>query len=199
MDQKSAVIFRVFPIWLALVGAFAEVLILYFEKRRDPLMLLSGDFFWMAPLALLTLVVSVVAVLALVARMWRHRAVAWFTVFSSSALVAVNLLILVPGMAHYAAGLLAAGIAVQVTRAVFARPEAAARLMRRSAVPIVVVFLAFAGFQSTTSSVPNFPSSQVPQFPSSLLLHFPTSFLRRLGRGCQRELAAAFECLQDPL
>ena len=171
MDQKSAVIFRVFPIWLALVGAFAEVLILYFEKRRDPLMLLSGDFFWMAPLALLTLVVSVVAVLALVARMWRHRAVAWFTVFSSSALVAVNLLILVPGMAHYAAGLLAAGIAVQVTRAVFARPEAAARLMRRSAVPIVVVFLAFAGFQSTTSSVPNFPSSQVPQFPSSPVPH----------------------------
>lgn len=118
MDQKPALIVRVFPIWLALVGAFAEVLVLYFQKRRDPLMLLSGDFVWMAPLALLTVVVLVVVLLALVARLWRHPVVAWVSVFAPVSLVAVNLLILVPGMAHYAAALLATGIAVQVTRAV---------------------------------------------------------------------------------
>ncbi len=138
---------RMFPIWLALVGAFVEVLVLYFEKRRDPLMVLSGDFFWMAPLALLTVVGAVVAVLALVAQMWRHRAVVWLSVCVPSAVVALNLLVLVPGMAHYAAAVLAAGIAVQVTRAVMARPAAAAHLMRRSAVPMIVAFAAFGAMQ----------------------------------------------------
>lgn len=166
MDQKSAVTTTVFPIWLALVGAFAEVLVLYFEKRRDPLMLLSGDFVWMAPLALLTVVVSVVALLAVVARMWRHPVVVWVSVFAPSSLVAVNLLILVPGMAHYAAALLATGIAVQVTRAVVRRPEAAARLMQRSALPIVVALLAFGGFHWLTFPTPQFPSSPANTGPT---------------------------------
>ena len=167
MDQKSAVTLRVFPIWLALLGAFVEVLVLYFEKRRDPLMLLSGDFYWMAPLALLAVVGSVVAVLSLLTRLWRHRAIVWLSLFAPSSLIAVNLLILVPGMAHYAAALLATGIAVQVTRGVLARPEAAARLMRRSTVPLVLAFLAFGGFQFLSSPAPQFPSSSVPQIPSS--------------------------------
>jgi arylsulfatase A-like enzyme len=173
MDQKSAVTFKLFPIWLSLIGAFVEVLVLYIEKRRDPLMLLSGDFAWMAPLALLTVVVSVVALLAVVARMWRHPVVAWVSVFAPAALVALNLLILVPGMAHYAAALLATGIAVQVTRAVIARPEAVARLMKRSAVPIVVAFLVFGGFQWITSPVPQFPGSSVVQ-PNVLLVTLDT-------------------------
>lgn len=176
MDRRSAVTFRVFPLWLALVGAFVEVLVLDFQKRRDPLMVLSGDFFWMAPLALLTVVGSVVAVLALVAQIWRHRAVVWLSVFAPSSLVAVNLLILVPGMAHYAAGLLATGIAVQVTRAVMARPEAVARLMWRATIPVIVAMLAFGGWQwnpRTDAATPG-ATRTMPPPPNVLLITLDT-------------------------
>ncbi len=134
------------PVWLALVGAFAEVVILYVKRRQQPLLAISGDFVWMAPLALLTVVIAIVALSALLARMWRPAASAAIALFVSAAAVALNLLMLVPGLSHYAGALLAAGIATQVTRVVRGHPDAAVRLMRRSLIPVVSTFVIAGAF-----------------------------------------------------
>ncbi len=169
--------FTQFPLWLALVGAFVEVLLLYVEKHRDALMLLSGSFVWMTPLALLTVIAVVVAVCALVARLWRHTTVTWISVFVPSSLVALNLLILIPGVSHFAAALLAAGVAVQLTRAVVRQAEAAGRLIQRSTFPIAVAFMAFGAFQWWTSR-PDAASLVVnratPRPPNVLLITLDT-------------------------
>ena len=121
-----------FPLWFALAGALAEVAILYFKKRQDPLMLLSPDYVWMAPLALLIVIFSVVTLTGVVAGRWRTRTVDGVRLFVPLTLVALNLLMLIPGLAHWAAAILAAGIAVQLSRVVLARPESTSRLVRRT-------------------------------------------------------------------
>ena len=143
-----------FPVWLALAGAFVEVLVLFLKKRRDPLMLLSPDFVWMAPIALLVIIIALVTLMELLAGRRRGPALDGFRLFVPSSLVALNLLMLVPGLAHYAAAILAAGVAVQLSRVVLAHPEAAGRLMRRTTVWIIGAFLA-AGALIWTASAPN--------------------------------------------
>lgn len=143
-----------FPVWFAVVGAFVEVLVLFLKKRRDPLMLLSPDFVWMAPVALLVVVIALVTLLDLLAGRRQGRAMDGFRLFVPTSLVALNLLMLVPGLAHYAAAILAAGVAVQLSRVVLAHPESAGRLVRRTTVWIIGAFLATGAF-IWTASAPN--------------------------------------------
>ena len=129
----------VFPLWLALVGAAVEVVVVFLQKRWQPLLRVSEDFVWMAPLALLAVVATIVALFALVGRVWRPDLTRVLALFVSSSVVFLNLLMLVP-LAHYAAAILAAGLGVQVTRVVLRRQDGAARLARRSAPWLVGAF-----------------------------------------------------------
>jgi len=139
-SRSRARVLALLPFWLALVGAFAEVLVVHVRRLQQPLMTISGEFVWMAPLALFAVVGAVVAILGLVARVWRHRALAGLRLFVPTALIALNLLMLVPGLAHYAAAVLASGLAVQMTRVALGHPDAIDRLMRRTVVLIAAAF-----------------------------------------------------------
>ena len=122
-----------FPFWLALVGAWLEVIVLYFEKRANPLLRISEDFVWMAPLALLTLTLVIVISCAVTGRVWRRGPAATLALFATASAAFMNLLILIPGFAHYAAAIVAAGLGVQTVRVAGRHAVAAARLARRSA------------------------------------------------------------------
>ncbi len=166
-----------FPVWLALAGAFVEVLVLYFKKLRDPLLTLSPDFVWMAPLALLTVVVTVVACVSVLGKMWTGRVADSVRLILPSALVALNLLMLVPRLSHVAAALLAAGIALRLSHGVLAHPEAADRLVRRSTPWVTGVFLALGVFVWTSFRVDGagpVAAAEAPRRPNVLLITLDT-------------------------
>ena len=127
----------IFPFWLALVAAGTEVLIRYVQKRSQPLVHLSEDFVWMAPLALLTVTLAIVALFALLGRFWSPRRSLLLALLFSASALALNLLMLVPGLAHYAAALLAAGLGIQTTRLVQRRANSVRRLMQRSTIWLI--------------------------------------------------------------
>jgi arylsulfatase A-like enzyme len=122
-----------FPFWLALIGAWLEVVVLYLEKRANPLLRLSEDFVWMAPLALLTLTLVIVISCAVMGRVWRRGLAATLALFATASAAFMNLLILIPGFAHYAAAIVAAGLGVQTVRIVRHHSSTAARVAWRSA------------------------------------------------------------------
>jgi arylsulfatase A-like enzyme len=130
-----------FAIWLAVVGAFVEVLVLFLQKRAQPLLRISEDFVWMAPLALLTVVAVVLGAFAAIGRVWQPERASGIGLFVSSAVVLLDLLMLVPRLAHYAAAVLAAGLAWQLTRLVLRRPGGASRVVQRSTPWVLVVFV----------------------------------------------------------
>ncbi len=123
-----------FAVWIALLGASIEVLALFLQKRADPLMHLNRDFVWMAPLALVSVTLMAVAPFVLLGRVRHSRLMASLALFLASFIVYLNLLMLVPRLLHYAAALLAAGLAIQTTRALGRRQSGAGRLIRRSTV-----------------------------------------------------------------
>ena len=86
----------------------------------------------MAPLALLTVTLAIVALFGLLGRFWSPRRSRLLALFISVSALALNLLMLVPGLAHFAAALLAAGLGIQTTRLVPRRANTVRRLMRRS-------------------------------------------------------------------
>ncbi len=117
---------------LTCLGAGFEVLILYFQKRTSPLLLhVSADVVWMAPLALLTIAGAIIGVCALIGRVWKPDAMATLMLFFTALVVGLDLLMLVPGLSHAAAAILAAGLAVQVSRLAARRADALARGTRR--------------------------------------------------------------------
>ena len=93
---------------------------------------LSRDFVWMAPLALMSVTLLVVTPFVVLGRAWRPHLMAAIVLFVSSSVVFLDLLMLVPGLLHFAAALLAAGLAVQAIRAVGRHPAGTGRLIRRS-------------------------------------------------------------------
>lgn len=166
-----------FSLWFALAGAFAEVLILFLRKTRDPLFSLSPDFAWMAPLALLTVIAAVMIALALLASVWRGRAMTGLQVFVPASIVLLNLLMLVPGLAHWAAAVLAAGIAIRMTGAVLKRPDVTDRLVRRTRVAIAGVFVlagAYIWMSSAPEAKPVVASGATPRRPNVLLITLDT-------------------------
>ncbi len=169
---------KVFPFWLALVGSFIEVLILYFKRQQQPLMVLSPDYVWMAPMALLAVVALVVGTLSVLARLSR-LSLAGAILLVPSTLVALDVLVLIPGLAHYAAALLALGIAAQLTRVVLSHQDAAGRLVRRSILPVAIAFILAGGFirssmQSETDSRIEAAATSPAGSPNLLLITLDT-------------------------
>ena len=150
-----------FPVWFAFAGGLVEVVILCIKRARNPLMVLSPEFARMAPLMLVLLVVAVVGALALVGLVWRSKTFDRVRLFVPLSLVALDLFMLVPGLAHYAAAILAAGAGVQLSRLVLAHPEATRTLQRRtggwiaSALLIAGFFVPMAVAPRQTATVPD--------------------------------------------
>lgn len=134
-----------FSIWVAILAGVAEVAVQYVRWQRDPLQHLSPDFPWMAPIALIAVTLLAIAPAALVPRGRARRWTMGFCVFAALALACLDLLLLVPGLAHYAAALLAAGIAAQTARIALRRQVEAGRFARRTAIPLIVLAAAVLG------------------------------------------------------
>ncbi len=145
-----------FPYWLALVGSAVEVAVLYSRKRAQPLIELSEDFVWMAPLALLLVTLACVLPLTVARKVWHMPRARTLARVVGAAPVFLNVLLLVPRLGHAAAALLAAGFAVQTARVVSGRPSGTARLVRRS-LPWIVAYFLVAGTVMWTSLRPPFP------------------------------------------
>lgn len=143
------------PLWLAVAGGALEVAVLYGRKRANPLVHLSDDLVWMAPLALFTVTALVVAIGVAMARLRGPRPTQALAVFGGAAVVMFDLLLLVPRLAPPAAAVLAAGAAVQISRAALAREAAAWRLIRQSSLWLAMaVVLGGAGLWHSTRPVP---------------------------------------------
>lgn len=134
-----------FPFWFALLGALGEVAVRYVVWTRDTVPHLSPDFPWMAPLALLTCVLAVSWPLLFVPAVGRSNAAVQLFLFIAAAQVSINFLLLIPGLAHYAAALLAVGIAVQVSRWVSTHQAATERVVGRTVAPLTAATLVAVG------------------------------------------------------
>ncbi len=171
------------PIWLALLGAALEVVALSVQKQADPLLRISEDFVWMAPLALFTIVLPIVALAIVIGRL-RSEAGFALAVLGTSATVALNLFLAVPHLAHYAALLLAAGVGVQITRLSLRDPAGVTRLARRTIVPVVLMLVAGGGavwYSLRPSPGPAAASAARADAPNVLLITLDTVRAANLG------------------
>ncbi|HUU33839.1 MAG TPA: sulfatase, partial [Vicinamibacterales bacterium] len=128
-----------FLLWLAVAGGAIEVAVLAWRKHAHPLMHVSEDLVWMAPLALLTITAMAVVAAAAVGRLRGRQAWPPLALFAGAAVVALDLLLLVPRLAPPAAAILAVGVAVQMVRGVAQRDDAVARLVSRIRAPLLAV------------------------------------------------------------
>jgi arylsulfatase A-like enzyme len=161
--------------WVTALGSVIEIVVLFLQRRADPLLRLSDDFFWMAPSALITVTLTATTLCALLARFWQRHIVLALVFFVPASLTFLNLLMLMPRLSHYAAAVLAAGLAVQATRLSFRNFAGTWRLVRRST-PVLVVCFALVG------SVVWFSSSRPGSQPkaaqtASESRHFPNVLL----------------------
>ncbi|MGE3956203.1 MAG: sulfatase-like hydrolase/transferase [Vicinamibacterales bacterium] len=123
------------PIWVALAGALVNVALNWFAWRSGTVPHLSPDFPWMTPLPLL---VPAMLAAVIIAAARRRAIIARVLVFAAGALVGFDLALKVPGMAHYAAAVLGAGLGVQLARIATSPGAAFERILRRSFVPLAV-------------------------------------------------------------
>ncbi len=128
-----------FSLWLAVAGGAIEVAVLSWRKHANPLMHGSEDLVWMAPLALVATTAVAVVAGAAVGRLRGRKAAAAVALFAGALVVTLDVLLLVPWLAPPAAAILAAGIAVQIARAVAQRDDAARHLVQRSLAPLLAV------------------------------------------------------------
>jgi arylsulfatase A-like enzyme len=159
---RAAWALALFPCWLALVGGGVEVVVLYARKRAQPLVSLSEDFVWMAPLALLLVTLAGVLPLALVGRAWQTHRMHTLARFFAATVVFLNLLLLVPRLGHPAAAVLAMGFAVQTTRLVSIHLAGTARLVRRSTPWLVACFVACGYVMWVSLRPPSGPTATTP-------------------------------------
>jgi arylsulfatase A-like enzyme len=136
-------------VWFALLGGLVEVVILYVERRSNPLIRLSDDFVWMAPTALMAATLVANLCCAIPARIGGANIDLRCAPCRPSP--PPQVLMLVPGLNHYAAALVASGVAVQAARLVPRYPAGIERLVRRSS-PIIVGGLALVGLAVFLSS-----------------------------------------------
>jgi arylsulfatase A-like enzyme len=141
-DGRSEETLSWFPYWLALIGSAVEVVVLYARKRDQPLVQLSEDFIWMAPLALLVVTLACVVPFRLLGSVRHTPRARSLALFVPAAAVFLNLLLLVPRLGTVAAGLLAVGLAVQTTRFVSRQPARIGRLVRQSTPWLLAGFVA---------------------------------------------------------
>jgi arylsulfatase A-like enzyme len=127
-------------IWFGVLGSVIEIVVLFFAKRGNPLLRISDDFFWMASVAFIAVTLTTTMLCALMALIWRQSLTRAFVLFAPAALVFLNLLMLVPRLSHYAAAVLAVGLAAQMTRLAFRSPSSFRRLVRASTPALVACF-----------------------------------------------------------
>lgn len=116
---------------------------LFFEPEESirrfgigPVVSVSKDILWMAPLAALTLSLILAPVVIFVARRLFRRDPLPFIVLLFTFIGALNLFYMYPRLQEYAALLLAAGIAAQMYRIASSRTELVARLGQTYLAPI---------------------------------------------------------------
>ncbi len=129
-------------IWFGLLTGWVEVAILTAEKLYfSPILRLSRDFVWMAPLAELTFLFLPGLFFFVISRLWPRFDPLPFTIFVCALLAFLNLLMLVPRFHHYAALVLAAGLAVQASRLIKVHTVAFHALVRRTTFGMIVLIV----------------------------------------------------------
>lgn len=121
--------------WVGLLAGIAELLVLWIQQLQQPMLRISADFAWSVPITLLV-VIAAATVPPLLLSHWRERVGVAAALFAAASLAFLDLLLLVPRLAPYAAALLAAGLAVQATRFVL-KDAARTRRVIRSSFPAV--------------------------------------------------------------
>jgi arylsulfatase A-like enzyme len=125
-------------IWFGLLSGLTEVSILTLEHRFwHPIMRLSRDYVWMAPLAEVTLFMSGAICLFVLSRLWRRLDALALVVFVCSLLAFLNLLMLIPRLHHAAALVLAIGLGAQTVRMVSSHAAKFRGLIRHTLVWMV--------------------------------------------------------------
>lgn len=127
-----------FPLWLAVAGGALEVAVIFERKRDNPMTHASADVAWMAPLVLVALTLMAIIAGAAAGRLRGAKTWPALALFAGASIVALDLLLLVPRLAPPAAAILALGVAMQIARAALARTDAVCRLVRRTAVPLLL-------------------------------------------------------------
>jgi len=122
-------------LWFGLASGLVEVVIVSIEKNYfHPMINLSRDFVWMAPVAEILLLLLPTLLLIFVGRLWRNVDLLPIVLFVCSVVAFFNLLMLVPRLHHVAALLLATGLGIQTARFVAAHFVAFEGLVRRTLV-----------------------------------------------------------------
>ncbi len=111
-------------LWFLLVAGLIEVSVLTVQHFTIyPILRISREYVWMAPLALLLFAIPPLLSAWGLSRIWRHINWWWYANFSCVFFGYLNLLFLMPRLHHYAAVILAAGLSVQTLRGVEAKKE----------------------------------------------------------------------------
>jgi len=122
-------------VWFGLLSGLIEVAILTLKKSYfSPIMKLSWDFVWMAPLAEMIFFLIAGLFIFCLSQIWKRVDQLHLTILVCALLGLLNILLLVPGLNHYAAVLLATGVAVQAARSISRRSDPFCSLVRRSVV-----------------------------------------------------------------
>lgn len=129
-------------VWLALVAAAIELTGRAGEKfLLGRVVELSRDVLWLAPLGQLILLAPVGAAVVLGALVLRRAPTLRIAVGALTFVVYLGLLVLPGWLAWYAAPLLAMGLAIQTARLVDARAARFERLVRRTVLPLGLLFV----------------------------------------------------------
>ena len=139
-DKSNAGFLMRSAAWCGLLVGMIEVSILAVQRfyLHQPTNL-SPHFVWMTPLANLLLFVIAGLTLVPVARFWPRLASPRIAIFVFALLGFLNLLLMYERLQHYAALLLAAGLAFQTARIITAHPTGFHRLVARSLVWLLVL------------------------------------------------------------
>jgi arylsulfatase A-like enzyme len=117
---------------LAAASAVAEVIVVAVERQAHPLLRVGDDFVWMAAVALVVVTVAASMISFGVVGMVAPRGRVGIPLAVAATMGALNLLMLVPGLSHYAALVLALGAAVQISRVARRNPARTRRIVRAS-------------------------------------------------------------------
>jgi arylsulfatase A-like enzyme len=157
-------------IWFGLASGLVEVGIITLEKRYlHPMIRLSQDFVWMAPVAEVTLLLLATLVLIVVGRLWGRVNLLSSVLFVCSLLAFLNLLMLVPRLHHAAALVLATGLSIQTTRFVRTRASFFDAVLRQT-MPWMIggVIVLAASVQSRQMLAEREALAQLPSVPPDL-------------------------------
>jgi arylsulfatase A-like enzyme len=141
--KRQAGFLILIAIWFGLATGLIEVGILALEKQYlYPMMRLSRNFIWMAPVAEAMFLLLPTLFIIAMSRLWRRMDPLPLVVFVCALLSSANLLLLVPRLHDFAMLLLAGGVAVQIVRYIMARAVSFQTLVRRTVAWMVGLVIA---------------------------------------------------------